>query len=286
MDNDKKIMEKIKDCFLSLIQKDLTDDNVLYSENDIMRYCINVRPDFFKRLDDGRDSIVSYIKDKGMFHYKNETLYMNIGYSNITDSTITNNEQIVDIGYQNVHFAEKWFPICRITFKESYVSFAKLFDNINLKHKYSQNTKPAYLLSEFINMDTDTVYKLFKSMNIEFLYLVNYCRHYIDKLKRSTSIDNDGCIKIINPCYVTIIEKKYNCDTYIKADDNTIKFPYDEYRFEFKYNENSDMVTLQIFEKNTCLIDNEFSLMSDICKPLYLIKKFFVYHIYNEYYGF
>ena len=78
MDDDKKIMEKIEDCFLYLIQKDLTDDNVLYSENDIMRYCINVSPYYFKQLETKDNAFGSYIKKECMFHYKNEKLFMNI----------------------------------------------------------------------------------------------------------------------------------------------------------------------------------------------------------------
>lgn len=273
MDDDKKIMEKIEDCFLSLIQKDLTDDNVLYSENDVMRCCINVSPYYFKQLETKDNPLGSYIKKECMFHYKNEKLFMNIGYFGDVTTKATNDEQIIDMDYQCANIIKKLFPICKITFKCGYVSFTKLFDNINLKHSYSSNTKPAYLLSEFINMDTDAIYKLFKSMNVEFLYLVNYCRYCIDKLKGLTEPDTDAYIKILDPHHVTIIRKKYNCKSI--EDDGCL--------FEFKYDENSDIVTLRIFKNNTLVIDDNFALMSDICKPLYLIKKFFVYHIYNKY---
>ena len=196
---------------IKFVQKDLNDDQVLFSDNDLIRFKLNTKLGEHQDTNDTKNIIRHYIKNNRMFSYDKRILYFNIGYSgdlNISSnglkSNIPNNP---DTGYHPIQLHRAMFPICSIIIsdqsdEDDYYIVRKIFKNIelNIADGIYGKKNMARLTSAILNINHTAAYKLFSRAYLEFLYFSNNCFYWLSRLCRVVSpvieIKNDDCISI------------------------------------------------------------------------------------------
>ena len=242
------------DDFLRFTQKDLDDDNVLYTKSDIVRDSLNTKFLDYKKFDETKSSIKNRIKENKTFIYADKTLYLNIGCYN--KSFTDNYEKLLPLFHIDVDDSND--NIC------SYIKILKNADDeiINNGPKYLTTLQ---LMNKIVNLDTDKIYTICKSMSLEFLYFVNKCYFWLWQLSKFENHDHGMfmidtmSIEILDNPNIVII----NCEYMINR-----KKPRYINDFNFKYHPTSNEVTLY---------SNTFTLTSDVNEQEYYIRKYLLH---------